>query len=91
VEGDNDKWEPCREIRGYFGIIKTTKCVLALQMNDLLAKYGSNVRVFTCVKDERNHLSTMTSTSTSILFYQILRMYVPFISACWGHAMSKCY
>jgi hypothetical protein len=38
MEGDNDKWEPCRVIMGYFEIIKTTKSVLALQMNDLLAK-----------------------------------------------------
>jgi hypothetical protein len=70
----NTKWEPYHVIIGYFETIETTKNVLVLQMNDLLAKQGFNVHVFTCVKDERNHLSTMTSTFTSILSSYILRM-----------------
>jgi hypothetical protein len=34
----NTKWEPYHVIIGYFETIETTKNVLALQMNDLLAK-----------------------------------------------------
>jgi len=34
---------------------------MALQINDVLAKYGLNVQIITYVKDEGGNLNTMTN------------------------------
>ncbi len=74
----------------FFGTIDTFGSTMALQVNDILAKYGLNTCVLLYVKDERNNLSTMTSTLTFIVSCEVLGLSTPFIGACWGHAMSKC-
>jgi hypothetical protein len=35
----NDKWEPCHVTLGFFEIVNTSRNVMVLQMNDLLAKH----------------------------------------------------
>jgi len=67
VHFSNDKWEFCHVIMGFFKIVKTTKGVLALQMNDLLVKRGLNVHVLVYVKDQANNLSIMTFIFTLIV------------------------
>jgi len=59
----NDKWEPCCIIINFFEITKTFGNAMALQVNEILAKHGSMLRFIAYVKDERNNISTMTTTS----------------------------
>jgi hypothetical protein len=63
---------------------------MALQVNDVLAKYGFNVRIIAYVKDEGGNLNTMTNALTFIVYYEALGLQTPFVVSCWGHAMSKC-
>jgi hypothetical protein len=45
---------------------------MALQINDVLAKYGVNVQIITYVKDEGGNLNTMTNALPSIVSYETL-------------------
>jgi hypothetical protein len=63
---------------------------MVLQVNEVLAKHGLNVRVIAYVKDERGNLSTMTITLTFVVSCEVLGLTTPFVRAWWGHAMSKC-
>ncbi len=65
----NDKWEPCYVILGFSKIIDTFGNVMALQVNNFLAKHGLIVCVITYVENERGNLSTMTFTSTFIVYF----------------------
>jgi hypothetical protein len=69
---------------GFFKIVETTKGVMALQMNDLLAKHGLNVCVLVYVKDHANNISIMTFVFTLIVYCEILGMLVPFVKIHWG-------
>ncbi len=75
----NNKWELCHVTMGFFKIVKTTKAVLALQMNDLLVKHRLNVHVLVYVKDKANNLSIMTFTFTLIMSCEILGMLILFV------------
>jgi hypothetical protein len=48
----NDKWEPCHITIGFFEIVNTSGNAMALQINDVLAKYGLNLRIIAYVNDE---------------------------------------
>ncbi len=86
----NDKWEPCHVIIGFFEATNTSKNAMAMQVSDVLAKHGFIMLVRAYVKNERNSLTTMTSTSTSIVCCEIFGILITFVGSCRRHAMSKC-
>jgi hypothetical protein len=63
---------------------------MALQVNDVLAKYGFNPQIIAYVKDEGGNFNTMRNALTSTIYYEALSLQTPFVGSCWGHAMSKC-
>lgn len=68
----NDKWEPCHIRIGFFETKNTFGNAMALQINDVLAKYGVNVQIITYVKDEGGNLNTMTNALPSVVSYETL-------------------
>jgi hypothetical protein len=52
---------------GYVEIVETSGNAMVLQVNEVLAKHGLNVRVIAYVKDEGGNLSTMTTTLTFVV------------------------
>ncbi len=66
----NDNWwEPCHVIVGFFEIANTSRNAIVLQENNVLVKHMFDIYVFAYVRDERNNLSTMTFILTSIVSY----------------------
>jgi len=86
----NDKWEPYHIIVDFFEIVSTSGNAMALQVNDVFAKYGLNARIIAYVKDEGGNLNTMTNALTFDVSCETLGSQTPFVGSCWGHAMSKC-
>ncbi len=74
----------------FFEATNTSKNAMAMQVSDVLAKHGFNILVHAYVKNERNNLTTMTSTLTSIVCCEIFGLLVTFVGSCRGHVMSKC-
>lgn len=87
---DHD-WESGHVIIDLFEIIKTSGTAMAIQMNEVLATYGFNLKILEYVKDEGNNLSTMTIALIFIVSCKVLGLTTPFIRSYWGHVMSKCY
>jgi hypothetical protein len=58
-------------------------------MNDELAKHELNACVLAYVKNERSSLLTMTSTLTSLVYCEVLKLLAP-LGLLGAHAMSKC-
>ncbi len=86
----NDKWEPYHITIDFFEIVDTFGNAMALQVNDVLAKYGFNTQIIAYVKDERGNINTMTNALTFIVSCETLSLQTPFVGSCCGHAMSKC-
>jgi hypothetical protein len=87
----NHNWEPGHKIIGLFETTNTFGAIMAIQMNEVLATYGLNVKIFAYVKIEGNNLITMTTALTFVVSCEVLIMLTtPFTWSCWGHAMSKC-
>jgi hypothetical protein len=63
-----------------FEITKTSDA-MAIQVNEVLAAYGLNVKILAYVKDEGSNISIMTSVVTSIVSCELLKV---------DNAMSKC-
>jgi hypothetical protein len=63
---------------------------MALEVNDVLEKYGFKFQIITYIKDEGGNLNTMTNALISTISCEILSLQTPFVGSCWGHAMSKC-
>ncbi len=63
---------------------------MAIQVNEMFATYGLNVKILTYVKDEGNNLSTIINALTFVVSCKLLGLTTPFIRSCWGHAMFKC-
>jgi len=84
-------WEFGHVKIGLFETTKTSRTAMAIQMNEVLATYRFNVKIFAYVKDVGNNLSTITIALTFIVSCKVLGLTTPFIRSYWGHAMSKCY
>jgi hypothetical protein len=61
-------WESGHVIIGLSKITKTFGITMAIQVNEVLATYGFNVKILAYVKDEGNNLSTMTTALIFIFF-----------------------
>jgi hypothetical protein len=48
----NNNWEPCHIIASFFEIVDTFRNAMALQVNDVLVKYGLNTRIIAYIEDE---------------------------------------
>ncbi len=82
----NNKWE----LDGFFEIVNTFGNAMALQVNDVVAKYRFNVQIIAYAKHEGGNFNTMTNALTSVVSYETLGWQTPFVGSCWGHIMSKC-
>jgi hypothetical protein len=56
---------------------------MALQVNDVFAKYGLNARIIAYVKDEGGILNTITNALTFDVSYETLGLQTPFLGSCW--------
>jgi hypothetical protein len=70
----NDKWEPYHITIDFFEIVDTFGNAMALQVNDVLAKYGFNTQIIAYVKDERDNINTMTNALTSTISCESLSL-----------------
>jgi hypothetical protein len=80
----NEKWEPCHITVGFFETIDLFGNAMALQVNDVFAKYGFNIQIIAYVKDEGGDLNTMTNALTYVVSYETLGLQTPFVRSCWG-------
>jgi hypothetical protein len=66
---------------------------MALQVNEVLVKYGFNACVIAYVKNEKGNgnLLTMTQSLICIVSCEKLGLAHPFVGSYWGQAMCICY
>ncbi len=77
----NDKWEPYYITVGFFETINTFGNSMALEVNDVLEKYGFKFQIITYIKDEGGNLNTMTNALISTISYETLTCK----HNLWGH------
>jgi hypothetical protein len=53
---------------------KTFRVAMAIQVNEVLATYGLNVKILAYVKDEGNNISTMISVVTFFFCCELLKV-----------------
>jgi hypothetical protein len=62
---------------------------LTKQLKALLEKLGLTSKVLCYVKNEGTKLETMTIALKSTISCEVLSLPIPFVGACFGHALSK--
>jgi len=72
----------------FFETTNTFGNAIALQFNDVLAKYELAIWIIAYVKNEGDNLNIMTTTLISIISCETLGLQTPFVGACWGHVES---
>jgi hypothetical protein len=60
----NHNWEPNHITIGLFETTNKFGAAMAIQVNEVLATYGLNVKLLAYVKNEGNNLTTMTTALT---------------------------
>ncbi len=73
---------------GYSRFKNTIGATMANQVKVLLDFFGLLDKVITYVKDKGSNLNTFTNALTSVVSYSPLQLACPFVSLCFGHAMS---
>jgi hypothetical protein len=81
--------QPIHVIIGIFEVSNTSSAAMENGVRILLDSFGLLTKVIAYVKDERSNLNTITYTLTFVLSCYSLQLACPFVSSCFGHAMSK--
>jgi hypothetical protein len=78
-------WVPCQNV-GLFETPDISSVTFVEQMKVLLVEFNLTNKY---VKDEGANLSSLTTALTSIMSCELLHLFQPFVSFCFGHVMSK--
>jgi hypothetical protein len=70
----NHNWELGHVTIDLFETSKTSRAAMAIQVNEVLATYGLNVKILAYVKDEGNNISTMISVITFVVSCKLLKV-----------------
>ncbi len=82
----NLSWAPCHISVALFEALDISSVTFLKQMKVLLVEFNLTNKY---VKDEGVNLNSLTIALTSIVSCELLHLFQPFVSYCFGHALSK--
>jgi hypothetical protein len=87
----NQNWFLCNITIGLFETPDISGVAFVEEVKVLLVEFNLTKKVITYVKDKGVNLNFLTTAFTSVVSYESLQLYQPFVGFCFGNAMSKTY